>query len=44
MLMEKRLCEGGAGELLEAIYADLARRGLGREMVLYARSPENGAR
>jgi 2-polyprenyl-3-methyl-5-hydroxy-6-metoxy-1,4-benzoquinol methylase len=43
MRMEKRLCEGGAGELLEAIYADLARRGLGREMVLYARRTENGA-
>jgi SAM-dependent methyltransferase len=36
MRMEERLHEGGAAELLETIYADLARRGLGRQMILYA--------
>jgi len=37
MRMESQLCQGGAAELLEALYADLARRGLGREAIIYAR-------
>jgi 2-polyprenyl-3-methyl-5-hydroxy-6-metoxy-1,4-benzoquinol methylase len=43
MRMESQLCQGGAAELLDDFYGDLAQRGLGREMVLYARKPENGA-
>jgi SAM-dependent methyltransferase len=41
MRMEQRLQQGGGGDLLQAIYADLAARGLGREMVLYARKSES---
>jgi SAM-dependent methyltransferase len=37
MLMERRFNDSGAGDLLDAIYADLAARGIGREMVVYAR-------
>ena len=42
MRMEERLYEGGAGELLETIYADLARRGLGRQAILYAQRAQGG--
>ncbi len=37
MRMEERLHDGGAADLLKNLYADLAQRGLGREMILYAR-------
>ncbi len=40
MRMEERLHDGGAAELLKNLYADLAQRGLGREMIMYARKPE----
>lgn len=43
MRMEENLHQGGAGELLEMIYADLARRGLGRQMILYAQKQQGGA-
>jgi hypothetical protein len=42
MRMEERLRDGGAADLLENFYADLAQRGFGREMILYARKPEKG--
>jgi SAM-dependent methyltransferase len=41
MRMEQRLQQGGGADLLQTIYGDLAARGLGREMILYARKSEN---
>jgi 2-polyprenyl-3-methyl-5-hydroxy-6-metoxy-1,4-benzoquinol methylase len=37
MRMERKLCEAGAADLLETLYADLGRRGLGRQAIIYAR-------
>jgi SAM-dependent methyltransferase len=42
MRMEQRLHDAGAGNLLETVYGDLAARGLGREMIIYARKPADG--
>jgi hypothetical protein len=39
MRMEERLHEAGAAHLLQNVYGDLAQRGIGREMILYARKP-----
>lgn len=42
MRLEQRFYQYGAGDLLDGIYADLAARGIGREIVLYVRKPGQG--